>query len=217
MFVNTDVTLSHAVSGGDYDSVSADDVEATILAISDNRRIIQVGVTATTQNLAVPEGGSETYLMVLSQLPTGDVSVSITVEDTANNDVTTDETSLTFTTANWNQTRTVTVRAAQDDDAVQDPAVIISHAASGAIKSPGQRPRRDGDHHRGRRRRSRRLRDLPDHPGGEHRQIHGGPGPAEPAGNVTVTISRSRRDGHHPLRRDTDQQPVDLHRPSTGA
>ena len=140
VFVDTDVTLSHAVSGGDYDSVSADDVAATILAMSENRRIIQVGVTATQQNLAVPEGGSETYLMVLGQLPTADVSVGITVEDTANNDVTTDETSLTFTTATWNQTQTVTVRAAHDEDAVQDPAVSISHTASGAMNAPTSIP-----------------------------------------------------------------------------
>ena len=129
---DTDVTLSHAVSGGGYGSVTAQDVSVTIVAVVEDRVTIQVGVTVTPVGLSVPEGGSETYEVVLSERPTGDVTLTVTVEDTANNDVSTDEASLVFTAENWNRKQTVTVRAAHDDDAWQDPAVSISHTVSGA-------------------------------------------------------------------------------------
>ena len=69
------------------------------------------------------------------------MTLAVTVEDTANNDVSTDETELVFTTGNWNTAQSVTVRAAHDDDAVQDPVVNIGHTLSGAnsddVEVPG--------------------------------------------------------------------------------
>ena len=88
---DTDVTLSHGVSGGDYDSVTAADVVVTVVDVPENQVTIQVGVSVSRQNLAVPEGGSNTYEVVLARQPTGDVTVTVTVDDTANNDVTTEE------------------------------------------------------------------------------------------------------------------------------
>ena len=129
---DTDVTLVHGVSGGDYGSVTAADVAVTVVDIPENQVTIQVGVTLSRQALTVPEGGSNTYEVVLGQQPTGDVTVTITVDDTANNDVTTEEGSLVFTTANWNEPQTVTVRAAEDDDALTDADVTISHTVGGA-------------------------------------------------------------------------------------
>ena len=129
---DTDVTLVHGISSGDYDSVTASDVVVTIVDIHANQVTIQVGVSSSEQNMTVPEGGSNTYEVVLGHQPTGDVTVTVTVDDTANNDVTTEERSLVFTTANWNDPKTVTVRAAEDDDAVTDDDVAISHTAGGA-------------------------------------------------------------------------------------
>ena len=129
---DTDVTLSHGVSGGDYGSVTAPDVVVTVVDVPENQVTIQVGVSVSRQNLAVPEGGSNTYEVVLARRPTGDVTVTVTVDDTANNDVTTAEETLVFTTANWNVPRTVTVRAAEDDDALTDSGVTISHPVGGA-------------------------------------------------------------------------------------
>ena len=40
-------------------------------------------------------------------------------------------TTLTFTPDNWSVPQTVTVRAAEDDDAVADPAVTLTHTVSG--------------------------------------------------------------------------------------
>ena len=138
---DTDVTLSHGVSGGDYGSVTAADVVVTAVDVPENRVTIQVGVSVSRQNLAVPEGGSNTYEVVLARQPTGDVTVTVTVDDTANNDVTTLQETLVFTTANWNVPRSVTVRAAEDDDAVTDSGVTISHAVGGAnyegVTAPG--------------------------------------------------------------------------------
>ena len=129
---DTDVTLVHGISGGDYGSVTAADVAVTVVDIPENQVTIQVGVTLSRQALTVPEGGSNTYEVVLGHQPTGDVTVTVTVDDTANNDVTTEEGSLVFTTANWNEPQTVTVRAAEDDDALTDSNVTVSHTVGGA-------------------------------------------------------------------------------------
>ena len=129
---DTDVTLVHGISGGDYGSITAADVAVTVVDIPENQVTIQVGVTLSRQALTVPEGGSNTYEVVLGHQPTGDVTVTVTVDDTANNDVTTEEGSLVFTTANWNEPQTVTVRAAEDDDALTDSGVTISHTVGGA-------------------------------------------------------------------------------------
>ena len=129
---DTDVTLVHGVSGGDYGSITAADVVVTVVDVPENQVTIQVGVSVSRQNLAVPEGGSNTYEVVLARQPTGDVTVTVTVDDTANNDVTTEEETLVFTTSNWNLPRTVTVRAAEDDDALTDSGVTVSHTVGGA-------------------------------------------------------------------------------------
>ena len=117
------------------------DAVATGTITDDDRVTIQVGVTLSRQTLTVPEGGSNTYEVVLGHQPTGDVTVTVTVDDTANNDVTTEEGSLVFTTANWNEPKTVTVRAAEDDDAITDDDVSISHTVGGAnyegVTAPG--------------------------------------------------------------------------------
>ena len=129
---NTQVTLNHFVVGGDYGSLTVKGVNVTIVDSQEEQEIIQVGVTESEQSLAVLEGGSNVYEVVLSESPTGDVTVTVTVEDAANNDITTKEASLVFTSENWNLPQTVTVRAAHDDDALQDPVVQISHGVSGA-------------------------------------------------------------------------------------
>ena len=129
---DTDVTLVHGISGGDYGSVTAADVAVTVVDIPENQVTIQVGVTLSRQALTVPEGGSNTYEVVLGHQPTGDVTVTVSVDDTTNNDVTTEEGSLVFTTANWNEPQTVTVRAAEDDDALTDSNVTVSHTVGGA-------------------------------------------------------------------------------------
>ena len=87
------------------------------------------GVTVAPTALTVTEGSSAPYTVVLESAPTADVTVTVTVP--AETDVTTNATELTFTPSNWETAQTVTVTAAEDEDAVVDAPVTITHAVAG--------------------------------------------------------------------------------------
>ncbi len=91
------------------------------------KQTASVKVTAANP-VAVTEGSTATYTVVLDGQPTGNVVIAPSSD---NGDVTTQPASLTFTPDNWQTAQTVTVRAAHDDDAADD-AATISHAVSGA-------------------------------------------------------------------------------------
>ena len=116
------VTLTHSASGGGYDAVSIDAVTVTITEDD------EAGVTLSASALTLEEGGSGHYTVVLDSQPTEEVTVAIRG---ASGDVTASPASLTFTRANYNTAQTVTVTAATDDDAVTEPAVTLTHNASG--------------------------------------------------------------------------------------
>ena len=86
-------------------------------------------MSSSTQTLTVPEGGANSYTLVLGSRPTGDVTVGVTLP--AGTDLSLDKTSLTFTVDNWDDAQTVTVTAAEDDDAVTDAGVTLTHTVSG--------------------------------------------------------------------------------------
>ena len=86
------------------------------------------GITVSSDTLNVSEGGSASYTVVLDARPTA----SVTIDVTAGGDVTVAPTSLTFTPDNWSTEQTVTVRAAGDDDAVDDEQTIIHAVDSGS-------------------------------------------------------------------------------------
>ena len=88
---------------------------------------------AAADPVAVAEGGSATYTVVLDAEPTADVTIAITSD---NADVTVQPASLAFTPGNWQTAQTVTVSAARDDDSVDD-AATLGHAASGADNYAG--------------------------------------------------------------------------------
>ena len=119
---NDDATISHAVSGADYDSVPAASVQVTVID-NDTR-----GVTISEGTLNLNEGSTVTYNVVLDTQPSGDVTV--TPSSSGDADVTVSS-ALTFSNSNWNTPQTVTVGAAEDSDASNDDATI-SHAVSGA-------------------------------------------------------------------------------------
>ena len=56
----------------------------------------------------------------------------MTINAPSNADATAEPALLTYTTTNWNDEQTVTVSAAEDDDAIDEAAVTISHTVSGA-------------------------------------------------------------------------------------
>ena len=123
------VTLTHAVAGADYASVTAEPVVVSVVAVAGQQPTIQVGVTSSTQTLTVPEGGSNSYTLVLSSRPTGDVAVGVTLP--AGTDLTLSSNMLTFTVNDWATAQTVTVTAAEDDDGVTDAVATLIHTISG--------------------------------------------------------------------------------------
>ena len=68
--------------------------------------------------------------MVLDTEPAAYVCVSI--EGLRAADLTLDKSSLTFANQNWNAPQTVLVRADHDDDAMDDPEVILTHTVNTA-------------------------------------------------------------------------------------
>ena len=87
------------------------------------------GVVIHPTSVTVPEGHSTHYIVALGTQPAGDVTV--TINDPADNsDVTVDESTLTFTTDDWDTPQLVTVNAATDTDEDEDSATI-THSVSG--------------------------------------------------------------------------------------
>ena len=122
------ITLAHGLAGGEYRSVTADDVAVTVVKAS-GVLDFQIGVTASPQALTVPEDRSRTYSAFLSAVPTGDVTVTVNLP--TGNDLSINKRSLTFTTDNWNVPQAVRVSAADDDDGIPDAQVTIGHTVSG--------------------------------------------------------------------------------------
>ena len=123
------VPLAHAVAGADYASITAEPVVVSVVAVAGQHPTIQVGVSSSTQTLTVPEGGSNSYTLVLSSRPTGDVAIGVTLP--AGTDLTLSSNMLTFTTGNWDTAQTVTVTAEEDDDGVTDAVATLMHTISG--------------------------------------------------------------------------------------
>ena len=129
------VTLVHAVASADdsaYDALAAQTVTITI---TDDDA---VGVDISEAALTVTEGSSKSYTVELTSQPGGDVTVTVSGHsgtDVALSGSTLTGNVLTFTTANWATAQTVTVTAAEDDDAVTDAAVPLAHAIASADDS----------------------------------------------------------------------------------
>ena len=119
-------TVTHTVSGGNYDSVTPSDL--TVIVHDDDGT---PGVTLSDASLTVAEGGEVTYTAVLDAQPTADVTV--TINDPSNTDVTTDPATLTFTPDNWDVRQTVTVTAKEDTDQLHETATV-THTVSGATE-----------------------------------------------------------------------------------
>ncbi|MBF2753648.1 MAG: hypothetical protein ISN29_00050, partial [Gammaproteobacteria bacterium AqS3] len=81
-------------------------------------------------SLTVTEGGTGTFTVKLANPPSAQVMVALERTAASSTDVTVTP-SLTFTTDNWNMAQTVTVSAADDDDAFADTAMIDLTASGG--------------------------------------------------------------------------------------
>ena len=125
-------TLAHTAADGGYASVTKDlpvtvtDVHTAALVL--NKTALSVGEGNTS---------GETYTVKLSHVPTQ--TVTVTLSGHADTDLTlsglSDNNTLTFTSANWNTPKTVTVKAGPDDDARNDAATLTHTAAGGEYAS----------------------------------------------------------------------------------
>jgi hypothetical protein len=107
-----------------YAGTDAADVAVTNL----DNDVAGVVVTPTTGLVTTEGGGTATFTVVLSSLPTADVTIPLRSSNTAEGTVS--PASLTFTTANWSTLQTVTVTGV--NDSVQDgpqPYTIITDPA----------------------------------------------------------------------------------------
>ena len=130
---NESVAVTHAAataSASEYTNVSAG---LTANVTDDDTPALTLSATT----LSVPEQGSATYTVRLATLPVGGpVTVAVTGAGdgiTVDTDGATggDQDTLTFTATNWATAQTVTVAAADDQDAASE-RVTLTHTATGA-------------------------------------------------------------------------------------
>ena len=121
-----DISISHEATGAaEYDGISIGNVSLTK---TDMR-----GVTISEMSVEITEGGSATYTVVLDTAPDNFFRVTVTPDIPAGADLTRIPSgALTFHYSNWSVAQTVTLIAAEDDDAVADPLVTITHTVTGA-------------------------------------------------------------------------------------
>ena len=117
-------TITHTVTGGNYAGVAAPSVAVSVTD-DDSPRIV------VPSSLSVAEGASASYSVRLSIPPASGETVTVT--PTFPSGLTrTDSTALTFTSANYSTTKTVTFTADSDGD-VADASLTISHAAASGV------------------------------------------------------------------------------------
>ena len=118
-----DETLTHRASGGEYAGVSA----GLAVRVTDDDT---AGLVLSTSTLSVLEGDAAGagYTVSLSHVPTVTVTVEITGHSGTSLSLSTD--TLSFSTRDWNDARTVTVTAADDPNAA-DEDETLTHRASG--------------------------------------------------------------------------------------
>ncbi len=116
-------TLTNTATSSDPDYSASEPVEVVVLPGN------TPGVAVNPNELSITEGDSDTYSVVLAKAPTTTVYVNIAG---ASGDVRVNRSRLTFSTSNWNRDQTVTVSVAEDDDAVPDAAVTLTHTVTGA-------------------------------------------------------------------------------------
>ena len=116
-----DVTLTHRASGAaEYRGLRSD----LVVSIREN----DPSLVFSDSSLTVREGETATYTVALATEPTADVTVQVTG---VSGDLSLDRTRLEFTRGDWGDAQTITVEAAEDDDTSTDPAVTLTHRASG--------------------------------------------------------------------------------------
>lgn len=110
--LNTDIHTDRSLSSSRWRIIDNDSPKLVFSSVAPRR----------------PEGSEYVYTVRLSNQPTGPVTV--TIAGTSGTDVSLDRSSLTFTTANWNEPQPVAAAVGEDSD-VTDDSVTLTHTASG--------------------------------------------------------------------------------------
>ena len=136
---NGETVFRHSALGGGYASLAQD---LTITEQdNDSANFLFSGAPLT-----VPEGGTASYGVTLSNQPSGNVTITPTV--TGDTDITVLPATLTFTTSNWRVSQSFTASAAEDDD-LSDGMATIGHTATGggyaAVTAPVAATEEDND------------------------------------------------------------------------
>ena len=119
-------TVSHAVAGANYGSVTAASVDVTV---TDNDSPVTPALIFLPASVSVAEGGSGSYGVSLRVPPTGAVTVTVRSGDPGA--ATVSPALLRFAAADWSTARTVTVIGEQDADTAGE-TVRIEHFAAGS-------------------------------------------------------------------------------------
>ena len=119
--LNETATIALTASGADYGSVT-DSVDVRV------KDIDEVSLTLSSSALSITEDASATFDVNLATRPSGTVTVTLT--QPSNTDVTVNKTSLEFAIDEWSTKQTVRVSVGQDPDAT-DESANISLVASG--------------------------------------------------------------------------------------
>ena len=147
---NSTITIPNSATTGSVTFTVVDDAlvegtETATLTISNPSAGITLGAT-TTQNITITDndtagativqssgstdltegGATDTYTIVLNSQPTANVTIAIAPDSQS----TTNPTSLTFTSANWNVDQTVTVTAVNDSVVEGNHTSTIQHTAT---------------------------------------------------------------------------------------
>ena len=127
-----------AVDDAIVDGTQTVTITAAATAHSDGTDTLDVaddsirGVTVSTISGETTESGdSATFTVVLTTIPTADVTIGVSSDDTSEGTVS--PTSFTFTPANWNIPQTVTVTGVDDSEADGDVSfnVVLAAAVGG--------------------------------------------------------------------------------------
>ena len=118
------VTLSHRAIGGEYESTSAD---VTVTVTDDDTTSVTLDTATADFSLAVDEGDSTSYTIVLDTRPSADVAVTVTP---GSDKVVVLPSTVRFTDYDWHLPKTLTVTAVVDDDA-SDETTTLTHTAAG--------------------------------------------------------------------------------------
>jgi len=103
--------------------------DAALYALEDDDDVLNFVLDADT--LVVPEAGTAQFHVRLTNIPPGDVHVSVS-RSAGDGDISVQSSgSLVFTQANWDVDQTVTLAAAADQDITDGTATILIHRTSG--------------------------------------------------------------------------------------